>query len=119
MLVTWKFIWFTGVESNFEVVSTAFATTQGIEYDFGSLMHYDAYAFTRNGQPTIEPRNSSIPLDSLGQRREFSSGDLKHVNTLYCGESEYYVLPKHFRTLSAVVNIQITTNLSNCFFYGQ
>lgn len=82
------FAWFTGVEGNFEVVSTAFATTQGVEYDFSSLMHYDAYAFTRNGEPTIEPLDSSIPLDSLGQRREFSTGDLKHVKTLYCDDCE-------------------------------
>ena len=74
-----------GVESNFEVVSTAFATTQGIQYDFRSLMHYDAYAFTSNGQPTIEPLDSAnIPLDSLGQREGLSSGDLLHINTLYC-----------------------------------
>lgn len=47
-------------------------------------MHYDAYAFSRNGRPTIEPLDSSIPLNSLGQRSDFSTGDLKHVNTLYC-----------------------------------
>ena len=68
------------------MVSIAFATTQGVEYDFRSLMHYDAYAFTRNGQPTIEPQDSTVPLDSLGQRDKLSSGDLLHVNTLYCGE---------------------------------
>ena len=73
-----------GTESNFEVVSTAFATTQAIAYDFGSLMHYDAYAFTRNGRPTIEPLDSSVSLQSLGQREVLSDGDLHHVSTLYC-----------------------------------
>ena len=66
------------------MVSTAFATTQAIVYDFGSLMHYDAYAFTRNGRPTIEPLNSSVSLQSLGQREVLSDGDLHHVSTLYC-----------------------------------
>ena len=82
----------TGVESNFDVVSTAFATTQGLEYDFNSLMHYDAYAFSRNGRPTIEPVDPSISLDSLGQRDDLSMGDLKHVNTLYCGASEQHTV---------------------------
>ena len=76
----------TGVESNFDVVSTAFATTQGLEYDFHSLMHYDAYAFTHNGRPTIEPLDASISLDSMGQRGGFSTGDMQHINTLYCGD---------------------------------
>ena len=76
------------MESNFEVVSTAFATTQAIAYDFGSLMHYDAYAFTRNDRPTIEPLDSGVSLNSLGQRDGLSVGDLQHVSTLYCGECE-------------------------------
>lgn len=77
-----------GVESNFDVISSAFATTQGISYDFSSLMHYSAYAFSRNGRPTIVPLDSSLSLDSLGQREDFSDGDLQHVKTLYCGECE-------------------------------
>ena len=77
-----------GVESNFDVISSAFATTQGISYDFSSLMHYSAYAFSRNGRPTIVPLDSSLSLDSLGQREDFSEGDLQHVKTLYCGECE-------------------------------
>ena len=81
---------YTGVESNFDVVSMAFATTQGIEYDFTSLMHYDAYAFTRNGHPTIEPLDSSISLNSLGQREGLSTRDLQHINTLYCGGCEQH-----------------------------
>lgn len=83
------------MESNFEVVSAAFATTQGIEYDFSSLMHYDAYAFSRNGRPTIEPLDSDISLDTLGQRRDFSTSDLKHVSTLYCGDSELTYTSTH------------------------
>ena len=76
-----------GMESNFEVVSTAFATTQAIEYDFVSLMHYDAYAFSHNDRPTIELVDpDDVSLDDMGQREGFSTGDLQHVRTLYCGD---------------------------------
>ena len=74
-----------GLESNFEITSTAFVTTQGVPYDTGSIMHYGAFAFSRNRQPTIEPVNRNIPLNSLGQRNGFSPSDIQHVNTLYCG----------------------------------
>ena len=74
----------SGVESNFDKVSSAFVTTQGVPYDFQSLMHYGPYSFTRNGRPTIEPRDPSVSLSSLGQRNGFSQRDLTHVNVLYC-----------------------------------
>ena len=48
-------------------------------------MHYGAYDFSRNGQPTIEPVDSAIPLNALGQRQTLTNLDIKHVNTLYCG----------------------------------
>ena len=62
-------LFFKGFESNFEKVSSAYATTQGVPYDYGSVMHYGAYSFSRNGQPTIEPvQSSGVDLDDLGQR---------------------------------------------------
>ena len=84
----WLIALCAGVESNFEKVSSAFATTQSVPYDYRSIMHYSAYAFSQNGNPTIEPINSSVSLRDLGQRSGFSDHDLQHVNVLYCGESE-------------------------------
>ena len=76
----------TGFESNFERENTGHSTTQGIPYDYDSIMHYEAFAFSRDiSQPTIEPVNRSISLNRLGQRRGFSELDLHHVNVLYCG----------------------------------
>ena len=79
----------TGFESNFEKVSSSYATTQGVPYDYGSVMHYGAYAFTRNGQPTILPvQSSGVGPDELGQRDRMSASDLEHAKALYCAEGE-------------------------------
>ena len=47
-------------------------------------MHYTSTAFSRNEDPTIEPKNPSIDLDRLGQREGFSINDVHHVRALYC-----------------------------------
>ena len=47
-------------------------------------MHYDGYAFTNNGQPTIQPLNTTIPLTRIGQRGSLSEQDAKHIEALYC-----------------------------------
>ncbi len=74
-------------------MASSFSTTQGVPYDYDSLMHYGAYAFTRNGGPTIEPLNSGVSLDALGQRSGFSTYDLEHVNVLYCSEGKIVYAP--------------------------
>lgn len=51
-------------------------------------MHYGAYAFSTNGEPTILPSQSSARLDDLGQREGLSNLDLEHVKVLYCSEGE-------------------------------
>lgn len=48
-----------GKESNFEKAQSETVDNQGIGYDYGSVMHYSSDAFSRNGQPTIEPKVSN------------------------------------------------------------
>lgn len=50
-------------------------------------MHYYSHAFSKNGQPTITPKDSSIPLNTLGQRNGLSDKDLQHARILYCNGS--------------------------------
>ncbi|KAG8560276.1 hypothetical protein GDO81_014877, partial [Engystomops pustulosus] len=54
----------------------------GLEYDYGSVMHYNKYAFTTTlGKPTIEPKpNPNIPI---GQRDGMSILDVSKINRLY------------------------------------
>ena len=73
--------WFA---TNFQLVDAAMSTTNDVPYDYDSIMHYDAYAFSRNNRPTIEPLDDSVPLDRLGQRTHLSQLDLDHIKELYC-----------------------------------
>lgn len=49
-------------------------------YDYGSIMHYSAYAFTINGSPTILTIPAGI---AIGQRSALSAGDINGVLALY------------------------------------
>jgi Astacin (Peptidase family M12A)/FG-GAP-like repeat len=49
-------------------------------YDYSSIMHYGAYDFSKNGQPTIVTKPAGIPI---GQRSGLSNGDINTVLTIY------------------------------------
>ena len=49
-------------------------------YDFNSIMHYPAYAFSANGKNTIETIPAGIPI---GQRVGLSTGDIAAVRKMY------------------------------------
>ncbi len=64
-------------------------------YDFASVMHYPATAFSKNGQPTIV---SKVPAKAFGQRDGLSPMDINALNSLYsnaegCGNEEVVVNP--------------------------
>jgi Astacin (Peptidase family M12A) len=50
----------SGVESNFDKASEKSTNAFGVGYDYGSIMHYSANAFSVNGQPTIVALVSDI-----------------------------------------------------------
>jgi Astacin (Peptidase family M12A) len=54
-------------------------------YDFGSIMHYPATAFSINGQATIVPRQPLPPGVVMGQRNGMSAGDIAGVRAMYPG----------------------------------
>ncbi|HYH09561.1 MAG TPA: M12 family metallopeptidase [Thermoanaerobaculia bacterium] len=49
-------------------------------YDYGSIMHYGAKAFSKNDKPTIVPINPPGAL--IGQRDGLSAGDISAANSL-------------------------------------
>ena len=50
-------------------------------YDYGSIMHYPATAFSKNGQPTIVPLKPGG--NQIGQRSGLSAGDIAAVKFMY------------------------------------
>lgn len=49
-------------------------------YDYGSIMHYGMYAFSKNGLPTIVPKQAGV---TIGQRDGLSAGDIAAVHHIY------------------------------------
>ena len=76
----------TGKEFNFERLDKNEADTLGVRYDYGSVMHYSKYAFTKNGNPTIMPTHPASA--SIGQRDGLSDLDVERITKLY-GCSKY------------------------------
>nr|CAD7452540.1 unnamed protein product [Timema tahoe] len=61
-----------------------------LPYDYGSVMHYRAKAFSKNRRiPTIVPRDPHA-LYKIGQRKRYSEIDLAKLNRMYNCGPEYY-----------------------------
>ncbi|KAF5290109.1 hypothetical protein FQA39_LY14890 [Lamprigera yunnana] len=67
-------------KGNFKKVKNESVVTYGVEYDYGSVMHYSKQAFSINGNPTIVVLNSTA---IIGQRDSFSKKDLKKLRMMY------------------------------------
>ncbi|CAH1789765.1 unnamed protein product [Owenia fusiformis] len=68
-----------GMEHNFNKYPSS-QVNDLLTYDYGSVMHYQAGAFSKNGQPTIVAKT---PGTRLGQRAGFSQLDIRKINMLY------------------------------------
>ncbi|XP_022907090.2 zinc metalloproteinase nas-4-like [Onthophagus taurus] len=69
-----------GHDFNFAKVPKEIAVGYGIPYDYNSVMHYSAYAFSANQKPTIVPKRSNV---RIGQRDGFSVGDIRKIRNMY------------------------------------
>ncbi|XP_049574597.1 low choriolytic enzyme isoform X2 [Syngnathus scovelli] len=67
-----------GAEQHFQIAPT---NNLGTPYDYHSVMHFDAYAYSKNGKQTIIAKNRFIT--NFGRAKEMSDNDYARVNRLY------------------------------------
>lgn len=72
----------SGVESNFHKLNGRYVKTFGVPYDYNSVMHYNAYSFSKNGEPTILPLEDTGDV-VIGQRKQLSQLDIKSIRNMY------------------------------------
>ncbi|KAK7086372.1 hypothetical protein SK128_012174 [Halocaridina rubra] len=70
----------SGAENNFNKYDSSVIGGFGESYDYGSVMHYSAYAFSSNGQKTIV---TTDPNAEIGQRVGLSQADLNKLMNMY------------------------------------
>ncbi|XP_071764596.1 meprin A subunit beta-like [Centroberyx gerrardi] len=75
-----------GKENNFGKVSKKYSSTQGVAYDYNSVMHYGKNAFSNGNGSTIITKDPKFQ-DVIGQRLEVSPDDMLKLNRLYRCES--------------------------------
>lgn len=72
-----------GQEDNFEIGDLTIGY-QGVSYDFASIMHFSALAYSQNGKDTIEITNYTAQgYPNLGNRLNLTERDITKVNRLY------------------------------------
>ncbi|CAF0752395.1 unnamed protein product [Adineta ricciae] len=70
-----------GKEHNFNKYTWgSTALNQNTPYDYVSIMHYGPNSFSKNGQPTIVPKDSTA---KIGQRDKLSAGDIAEIRAFY------------------------------------
>jgi hypothetical protein len=70
------------MEYNFQKAEPGSTTSFGVPYNYSSVMHYSAYAFSPSGyEKTIIPLKSGG--DRMGQRDGFAVTDIEKLNKMY------------------------------------
>lgn len=72
----------SGQEHNFNKYAADYVSDYGEGYDYGSILHYSAYSFSKNGKTTIDPKQAGV---TIGQRSALSTKDANKVNKMYAG----------------------------------
>lgn len=70
-----------GSENNFKKYNSSVVTDFGIPYDYGSVLHYSQFAFSKNGEKTIVPLFEEGV--EIGQRKGLSNKDISKLNLMY------------------------------------
>uniref|UniRef100_A0A915DM99 Metalloendopeptidase n=1 Tax=Ditylenchus dipsaci TaxID=166011 RepID=A0A915DM99_9BILA len=77
----------------FAIADSSKFTPYGISYDYGSIMHYNAFtAAIDSSKPTMLPKqNRAVNQPIMGQRKRLGDRDVQMLNTMYCRPSRAYL----------------------------
>lgn len=79
-------------KNNFLKVSAGSMLDYRIGYDYGSVMHYHPYVFSKNNRNTILPKDRAY-IDTPGTYVGPSFRDVKGINAAYCSSTCSNTLP--------------------------
>ncbi|ODM96743.1 Zinc metalloproteinase nas-14 [Orchesella cincta] len=68
-----------GMAYNFDKFPDSQVTTYGVPYNVRSIMHYDSYAFSANGQPTMLAKNG----EQIGSTGNLEGTDIAKLKAMY------------------------------------
>jgi len=71
----------SGMEYQFEVCQNC--STQSLPYEYASIMHDGPLNFSRNGQPTLMPKQAGVQLKDAWQKPGLTTLDIKKLHKLY------------------------------------
>uniref|UniRef100_A0A915B5Y3 Metalloendopeptidase n=1 Tax=Parascaris univalens TaxID=6257 RepID=A0A915B5Y3_PARUN len=75
-----------GALDQFGKVDLSKTSYYGQPYDYRSILHYDSLAFSKNGFPTMLPKQKGF-ASTIGNAKDFSEIDLAKINRMYgCAE---------------------------------
>ena len=74
-----------GMRYNFNKIPTSSWNSFGQAFDVNSVMQYNGYAFSQNGQPVLIDRRTGRPI---GWNTKITASDYAQINALYgCGST--------------------------------
>ncbi|ALC45707.1 CG11865 [Drosophila busckii] len=79
VIINWGNI-IEGAESQFQMWNPFNVNNFGVAYDYASIMHYSAFAFSKNGQRTIIPKVYGAQIGL----RKLSPWDIVKLKLAYC-----------------------------------
>ena len=101
----------SGSTEAFKIKPLKHLQTFDIEYDYGSIMHYSLFAFSKNGKPTMNPKRAYS--GTIGQRDAPSQSDYLKIRYLYgCQECKSHCLCSSMSLFS----ICLCLSVSLCLF---
>ena len=74
-------LFFPAYSDYFQPVNPSSSIFDHNSYDYDSIMHYDNFAFSANGKPTMEVKDD--PERPLGRKDSLSRKDIENVKKLY------------------------------------